>query len=168
MDTWEFLNSVYEPLFRRVQSLGHCLAAAGYRARWSWYNLHASRRGDSYEVEFFPIPVIEVGHWCDVIVELDSICVDTHMTNEQAKKFRWNRLFWPFEVYPVDNYTEDLYAPGMDKNEIPARIAKYGGEIGLAFFMPLECKDEEVQGIVDACREWDTHNSVSKREKTQE
>ena len=46
MDTWEFLNGVYEPLFHRVQSIGRRLAIEGYAAKWSWYNLHASRRGN--------------------------------------------------------------------------------------------------------------------------
>lgn len=99
MDTWEFLNGVYEPLFHRVQSIGRRLAIEGYAAKWSWYNLHASRRGNEYKVEYFPIPVINVGTWCDVIIELESICVDTHLTNEQARAFRWNRLIWPFELY---------------------------------------------------------------------
>ena len=76
MDTWEFLNGVYEPLFQRVQSIGRKLAIEGYAAKWSWYNLHASRRGDEYKVEYFPIPVIGVGTWCDVIIELESICVE--------------------------------------------------------------------------------------------
>ena len=75
MDTWEFLNSVYEPLLHRVQSIGRKLVIEGYTAKWSWYNLHASRRGDEYKVEYFPIPVIDVGEWCDVIIELESICV---------------------------------------------------------------------------------------------
>ena len=61
MDTWDILNSVYGALYQRVQILGRELAAAGYAARWSWYNLHATRRGDEYKVELFPIPVITVG-----------------------------------------------------------------------------------------------------------
>ena len=97
MDTWEFLNSVYGPLFQRVQVLGRKMAVAGYTAKWSWYNLHATRRGDEYKVELFPIPVITVGKWCDVILELDSICVDAHFTNEQAQALRWKRVIWPFE-----------------------------------------------------------------------
>ena len=157
MDTWEFLNRVYEPLHQRVQRLGRQLAITGYTARWSWYNLHASRRGDEYKVEFFPIPVISVGQWCDVILELDSICVDAHLTNEQARTFRWKRIPWPFEIYGVENYTEDLYVPGMSKDELPDRIARYGGEIGVAFSMPADCGDDEILSIVDACREWNTH-----------
>ncbi|MDE7219334.1 MAG: hypothetical protein K2O45_06915 [Oscillospiraceae bacterium] len=160
MDAWEILNRVYEPLYQRVQRLGQQLAAAGYTARWSWYNLHASRRGDEYKVEFFPIPVITAGHWCDVILELDSICVDAHLTNEQARKFRWNRIPWAFEIYGVENYTEDLYSPGMSKEGLPDRIARYGGEIGVAFSMPNDCGDDEIVKIVDACREWDTHNGA--------
>ena len=58
--------------FHRVQSIGRKLAIEGYTAKWSWYNLHASRRGDEYKVEYFPIPVIDVGEWCDVIIELAS------------------------------------------------------------------------------------------------
>ena len=162
MDTWEFLNSVYEPLYQRVQILGRKLAIAGYTARWSWYNLHATRRGDEYKVELFPIPVITVGRWCDVILELDSICVDTHLDNEQAQKFRWNRVIWPFELYGVENYTEDLYYPGMSRTELPERIRRFGGEIGVAFSMPMDCEDDEILKIVDACREWDTHNDTVK------
>ena len=161
MDTWEVLNRVYEPLYQRVQRLGRQLAITGYTARWSWYNLHASRRGDEYKVEFFPIPVISVGTWCDVILELDSICVDAHLTNEQAQTFRWKRIPWPFEIYGVENYTEDIYSPGMSKDELPERIARYGGEIGVAFSMPGDCGDDEILQIVDACREWNTHNGSS-------
>lgn len=157
MDTWEFLNRVYEPLFRRVQSIGKRLAIEGYTAKWSWYNLHASRRGDEYKVEYFPIPVINVGEWCDVIIELESVCVDAHFSNEQARALRWSRIIWPFELYGVENYTEDLYVPGMPRGELPERIAKYGGEIGVAFSMPWDCEDGEIVKIVNACREWGAH-----------
>ena len=158
MDTWEFLNRVYEPMFTRVQALGRKLAIAGYTAKWSWYNLHAVRRGDEYKVEFFPIPVITVGKWCDVILELDSICVDAHLANEQARNFRWKRVPWPFEVYGVEDYTADLYADGMSRDELPERIARYGGEIGVAFSVPADFSDDDILQIVNACREWDTHN----------
>ena len=30
MDAWDALNSIYEPMFQRVQMLGRRLAAAGY------------------------------------------------------------------------------------------------------------------------------------------
>ena len=162
MDTWEFLNSVYEPLFQRVQVLGRKLAIAGYAARWSWYNLHSVRRGDEYKVEFFPIPVITAGHWCDVILELDSVCVDAHLTNEQAQRLRWNRIPWPYEIYGVENYTEDLYRPGMAREDLAGRIRQYGGEIGVAFSMPAESGTDEILAIVDACREWDTHVGTPK------
>ena len=157
MDTWEVLNSIYEPLYQRVQVLGRKLAIAGYTARWSWYNLHATRRGSEYKVELFPIPVITVGKWCEVILELDSICIDAHFTNEQAQALRWKRIVWPFELYGVEDYTEDLYVPGMSKDGLPARIARYGGEIGVAFSMPWDCGDDEILEIVNACREWNSH-----------
>ena len=62
MDTWEFLNGMYEPLFQRVQSIGRKLAIEGYAAKWSWYNLHASQRGDEYKVEYFPFRLSTWGH----------------------------------------------------------------------------------------------------------
>lgn len=161
MDVWEILNAVYEPMFQRVQLLGRKIAVAGYNAKWSWYNLHASRRGEKYLVEFFPIPVISVGTWCDVILELDSICVDAHLTNEQARNFRWNRVPWPFEVYGLEDYTEDLYSAGMSRDGLKERIARYGKEIGIAFSMPPDSQDEEILNIVNACREWNTHNDTA-------
>ena len=60
----------------------------------------------------------------DVIVELDAICVDAHLSNEQGRTFRWKRIPWPFELYGVEDYTEDLYLPGMSKDELPERIAR--------------------------------------------
>ncbi len=160
MDRWQLLNSVYEPLYQRGQSLGRRLAIAGYTARWSWYNLHATRRGDEYKVELFPIPVINVGKWCDIIMELDSICVDAHLDNEKAQALRWKRVIWPFELYGVEDYTEDLYTPAMSKDGLPERISRYGKEIGVAFAMPWESSDEEILEIVNSCREWDTHNGT--------
>lgn len=158
MDVWEILNSVYGPMFQRTQILGRKLAIAGYNAKWGWYNLHATQRGDAYKVELFPIPVINVGKWCDIIMELDSFCVDAHLSNEQARALRWKRVIWPFELYGTADYTEDLYSPGMSKDDLPERIARYGGEVGIAFSMPLECSDDELLEIVNACREWDTRN----------
>ena len=75
MDTWEFLNGVYEPLFHRVQSIGRRLAIEGYAAKWSWYNLHASRRGNEYQGGDFSIPVINVGARGDVVIGLGCILV---------------------------------------------------------------------------------------------
>ena len=74
---------------------------------------------------------------------------------------RWNRVIWPFELYGVEDYTEDLYRPGMSRDGLPELIKQYGGEIGVAFALPKDCGDDEVMAIVNACREWDTHVGVS-------
>ena len=157
MGVWETLNGVYEQLYRRVQSIGKALAEAGYTARWGWYNLHGSVRDGEYRVELFPVPVITVGHWCEVILELDCVCVDAHLTCDQARVFDWKDLSWPFEVYGVEDYTEDLYRPGMDLEGLPARLERYGREAGLAIPLPVDCPEETVVAIADACRKWNTH-----------
>ena len=157
MGVWEILNETYEPLYRRVQSIGQKLAAAGYTARWGWFNMHGSLRDGEYRVELFPVPVITVGHWCDVVLELDCICIDTHLRCVQGRVFDWRSLPWAFEVYGVEDFTEDLYRPGMDLEGLPERIRRYGREIGLSIPLPPDCPDEEIVGIADACRLWDTH-----------
>lgn len=156
-DTWEILNRVYEPLYRRVQAAGRQLAGAGYTARWGWYNLHSSLRNGEYQVEFFPIPVITVGHWCDILLEPDSICVDARLTCEQAQAFDWNAVPWAFQLYGAEDYTEDLYRPGMRLEELSERIAQYGQDIGIAIPLPVDCTDVELLTIADACRQWNTH-----------
>lgn len=157
MDTWEILNSVYGRLYRRVQDIGGQLAAAGYTARWGWYNLHASLREGEYRVELFPVPVITAGRWCDVVLELDGICVDAHLSCGQARAFDWRAVPWPFEVYGVEDYTQDLYRPGMSLDGLPERVARYGRDVGLAVSLPSDCPGGEIVAIADACRKWDTH-----------
>ncbi len=157
MGVWETLNSTYEVLYRRVQSAGKLLAEAGYTARWGWFNLHGSVRDGEYRVELFPVPVITVGHWCEVILELDCICIDAHLSCDQGRVFDWKDLPWPFEVYGVEDYTADLYRPGMSLDELPERIRRYGGEIGLAIPLPTDCRDEVIVEIADCCRKWNTH-----------
>ena len=157
MGVWETLNGVYEQLYRRVQSIGKALAEAGYTARWGWYNLHGSVRDGEYRVELFPVPVITVGHWCEVILELDCVCVDAHLTCDQARVFDWKDLSWPFEVYGAEEYTEDLYREGMDLEELPRRIEDCAGEIALEISLPRDCPDGEILEVVAACRRWGTH-----------
>lgn len=157
MDTWEILNSVYAPLYRRVQELGKLLAAAGYTARWGWYNFHSTLRNGEYRVELFPVPVITVDQKCDILMELDCICVDAHLTCEQAKNFDWGSVPWMFEIYGVENYTEDLYRPGMPLRELSARIERYGKDVGIAVPLSTDCEDREILKIVEACHKWDTH-----------
>lgn len=157
MGVWETLNGVYEQLYRRVQSIGRALAEAGYTARWGWYNLHGSVRDGEYRVELFPVPVITVGHWCDVILELDYICIDAHLTCDQGRVFDWKDLPWAFEVYGTEDYVEDLYRPGMDLETLPERVARYGSEIGLAIPLPADCQEETIVEIADCCRKWNTH-----------
>lgn len=157
MDAWEVLNSVYGALYRRSQVIGEVLAEAGFSARWGWYNFHSSLRGGEYQVELFPVPVITVGGWCDLVLELDCICVDAHLDFDQARSFNWRGIPWSFEVYGVEDYTETLYRPGMNLATLPTRVARYGREIGLSIPLSLDCTPETVLEIVAACQKWGTH-----------
>lgn len=108
-------------------AISKALAEAGYTVRWDWYNLHGSVRDGEYRVELFPVPVITVGHWCEVILKLDCVC--------------------------VEDYTEDLYRPGMDLEGLSARLERYGR----CHSLTLDCQDEVIVEIADYCRKWDTH-----------
>ena len=57
----------------------------------------------------------------------------------------------------MEDYTEDLYRPGMDLEELPRRIGRYGKEVGIAIPLSLDCQDEVIVEIADFCRKWDTH-----------
>ena len=57
----------------------------------------------------------------------------------------------------MEDYTEDLYRPGMDLEGLPARLERYGREAGLAIPLPVDCSEETVVEIADACRKWNTH-----------
>ena len=44
----------------------------------------------------------------------------------------------------MEDYTEDLYRPGMDLEGLPARLERYGREAGLAIPLPVDCPEETV------------------------
>ena len=57
----------------------------------------------------------------------------------------------------MEDYTEDLYRQGMDLEGLPARLERYGREVGLAIPLTFDCQDEVIVEIADYCRKWDTH-----------
>ncbi len=158
MDAWETLNSIYEPMWRRTAALDRKLKEAGIPHGWDYCAFHSSLREGEYRMEYFPIPVITVEGVCDIGIELDSLLNDPHLSRAQALAFDGGAVPWTFEVYGTENFLEDLCRPDMSSAELRAVIGQSGEEeIGIAFSLPGDCRDEEILGIAAACKKWNTH-----------
>lgn len=153
MDTWEVLNSVYEPLYRRARSLCAALVSADCPAQWNWYALHSVRRGDEWQTEYFPIPVITAAGVCDVGLELDNIFLEGKLSREQAMEADFSALSWPFELYGSEDYLLDFYRPGMPMEDLRDRIAQSSETaVGLQLTLPPDCGDEALLRAVEALK----------------
>ena len=145
MDTWEFLNNIYTPLYHRAKTLCSYLTAAGLSARWHWYSYHFTRREERYQAEYFPIPVITVDQICDIGLELDHIFLEGTLSQKQALANDFTAIPWPFEVYGGQDILQDFYRPGMSIQELPKRIADSGEKtIGLQLMLPADCDNQEI------------------------
>lgn len=141
--TIDLLNQVY----RRLEAKGTELMKAlclGFTSKLAWYNGHYRRQDDgSFAMDHFPIPVVEVKDCCDIEINLDSVTVSAKLCREDALSFAYEKLSeYEFEAYGVEDYTGDLYRPGMTIRELKENIQKTcEKEIGFSF-----CFDFGVDG----------------------
>ncbi len=66
------LNRIYAPLRGRAVRLTQLLAEKGLKAEWGWYANHSVKVDGEYQIEEFPVPVIEVEGLCEIGLNLDD------------------------------------------------------------------------------------------------
>lgn len=157
---FEQLNAAYASLGRRASELKMALEERGISAVWNWYAYHSSLIEGEYRTEEFPIPVVDVAGGshnggCDVGFHMDEIFVEFQMSCEQAFSFDFGQISSPFEVYGVENYLCDFYRPGMDVDEIPAKIVTSGERmIAVSLTLSGTAETAELLCKVQNCLNW--------------
>ncbi len=145
-ETIALLNQVY----RRLEGKGTQLLRAlrrGFDAKLAWYSGHYRRQEDgSFAMDHFPIPVVEVKGCCDIEINLDSVTVSAKLGREDALSFAYEKLSkYEFEAYGVEDYTGDLYRPGMTARELTENIRRCSEkEIGFSFRFDFDVDGETV------------------------
>lgn len=149
MDDHELLERIYAGLDGTAAKLSKALTEAAFPAAYHFYNGHYRKTGNGYEIEHFPIPVIEVTGICDIEIGLKEITVSARLSKERAVSLDYRILPFPFEAYSIQEYLTDLYPDGMDFEEFRNELLCIDeDEIGFSFLV----EDVSAENIVATVR----------------
>lgn len=136
-----FLNQLYRRLDERCTALTSALRAASFPATYAYHNGHY-RKNDagSYEMDYFPIPVISVDRLCDLEINLEMISISAKLKREHALLFDYEKLArFQFEVYGVEDYLADYYRDGMPFEALRSNLGASGeAEIGFSLYFAAD------------------------------
>lgn len=136
-----FLNQLYRCLDERCTALTSALRAASSPAAYAYYNGHY-RKNDagSYEMDYFPIPVISVDGLCDLEINLDAVSISAKLKRKHALLFDYTKLArFRFEVYGVEDYLADFYGEGMSFDELRSNLdTSDEAEIGFSLYFAAD------------------------------
>lgn len=154
---FQLLNIVYEPVYKYMQSFLKVLTLQeGYEYKWGFYNNHFIKKGEVWETEYYPIPVITIHDICDIGFDIDRTFVECKIKREKALEFHWELLLdYRFEVYGVEEYLNDFYNESLSMESISLKIMEsIEQEVGITFhFRYLEDKSSLLE-LVKRLQEW--------------
>lgn len=154
-ETISLLNQVYQRLEFKGISLANGLRHQIFDPRINYYSGHYRRQEDgSFAMDYFPIPVVEVKGYCDVEINLDCVTVTGKLRREDALSQSYEKLSkYEFEAYGVEDYTGDLYVPGMTIQQLKENIRKHPEkEIGFSFRFDFDVDGDAMYDFVKLLR----------------
>ncbi len=141
------LNERYKPLHDRAKRLAELLGG-----KVTWYNGHYSKNeAGEYELEYFPIPVVEIKAKCDIEIGFEQTSLTTKLTRENALKYDFGRLEgYSFEAFGEEAYLEDYFTPGDSIESLRGRIAaSRERNICFSFALQYSTPDKAVCELVE-------------------
>ncbi len=141
------LNGIYRELELKSFELSSALFHRIFEVESGYYSGHYNKTNDGqYERDYYPIPVVSVKGFCDVEINLDSISVSTKLKRADALKYDYSKLKgYTFEVYGVEDYSDDYYHKGLTIYDLVTNIGKSDEkEIGFAFYFDFDVGKEEI------------------------
>ncbi|MCH5160162.1 MAG: hypothetical protein J1F66_04870 [Clostridiales bacterium] len=141
------LNKIYRKLDLKARDISERLKCA-----FAYYNGHYSKNtAGEYEMDCFPIPVVELKGVCDIAIELDKISVTTKLTRELAVLYNFEKLnSYQFEAYGVENYLDDFYVAGDTISGMKEKITRSKEQnVFFSFCFPFEVTTDTVYELVN-------------------
>lgn len=159
LDTFDLLNSVYEPLYKRTAAVLSKLKKLNYDVTWGYYGFHSVKNKEEFTTELFPIPVITVKDICDIGIDLDSIFIEGKLKRDAALKFDFSLLKdYNFEVYGVNEYLKDFYNKNLDIVNIHEKIKESSEkEIGIQVCLESDTPLSKIIEVVKKYSKWNTY-----------
>ena len=130
------LNEIYRKLDHKAREISKLL-----NCTFNYYNGHYHKNeAGNYQMDYFPIPVIEMKGVCDIEIDLNQVSITAKLTREQALSYDFEKVkSYNFEAYGVENYLDDFYTAGNTINAMIKKITKSNEEsIFFSFYFPYE------------------------------
>lgn len=141
------LNEIYEKLDKRAHDICNRLHCS-----FGYYNGHyiKNERGE-YEMDYFPIPVIEVKGVCDIELGLNIISITAKLTRAKAVEYDYEKIRkYNFEAYGVEDYLNDFFLAGDTIESMIEKIRKSNEEnIFFSFYLPCDVDASAVCDLVN-------------------
>jgi len=140
-ETIDLLNQVYRRLEWKGIEIRNGLQHRIFAPKLGYYSGHYRRQEDGgFKMDHFPIPVVEVKGCCDIEINLDCVTVTSKLRREDALSCSYEKLSkYEFEAYGVEDYTGDLYLPGMTIQQLKENICNSDEkEIGFSFHFDFD------------------------------
>ena len=141
------LNEIYKKLDDKAREIGKLL-----QCNFGYYNGHYHKNeSGNYQMDYFPIPVIEMKGVCDIEIELDQVSVTTKLTREKALSYDFEKVkTYKFEAYGIEDYLEDFYTEGDTIDTMVEKITKSEEEsIFFSFYFPYETDPNSICEFVN-------------------
>ncbi len=150
-----FLNETYHTLWLKCAQLVQGLLHRIFEVSSGFYNGHYHQTSDgSWQMDYYPIPVISVKHFCDIEISLDGISVTTKKRRSDVLEYSFD-LFknYSFDAFGVEGYLDSFYLDGMTIAEMKESIKhSLENEIGFSFSFPWEIDGDKMYEFVKLLR----------------
>lgn len=150
------LNALYAPMEEKARQLKRGLERFFPSVRLGYYGGHCRRdENGAYQMDAFPIPVVEVTGICDVEISPEGVSLTAMLRRDAALRYPWEKLAdREFEVYGAADCIGDFYLPGMSLEQLRENIQKSGEqEIGVTFAFDFSVDQEPLCRLASLLRE---------------
>ncbi len=157
----ELLNEIYAPMQRKAHQMAFGLHHRIFSPQLVY--------GDDYRMMdetghesfcYFPLPVVVVPGYCEVVVHLDHVAVQSKLSRAKLLECSFEKLAsYDFKVYGDDDYYRQFYGANMTIQQMKEAI-RQSEERQLRFFFRLdfEINGERIYEFVKLLRRQGFHD----------
>lgn len=149
------LNAFYSRLQTKCVEILTGMKHRAFECQWAWYNGHYYKNeAGEYAEALYPIPVISVKGLCDIEINPDCVTLTAKRSRTDTLDYSFAKFDGVyFEVFSVEHYLDDYYAPGITMKDFRERIRKsQEKELGFSFRFSFDVDGDRMYEFVKLLR----------------
>lgn len=149
------LNEIYRKLDLKCVQLVNALFSGIFEIESAWYNGYYRKTDDSkYVMNYYPIPVISVKHYCDIEIDLENIRIVTKLKRKKALQFSFAEFNnYHFIAHSKAGCFYDFDNRKMSISDLHNIISKSdNNEIKFTFYFKFDADEKDIYKFVKLLR----------------